>query len=135
MKKKRNFKNIESYEEASRWLKKNFNCPIFDEDGQLTEEYDKDYQTEIILDVIELLETAKNSAVRAAVHQVLIGNAMIDYREEDDGEPYYVEDKYGNINYLGRGVFTIASFRPVRDGSCLDYTIGDCVVEHWTPLD
>lgn len=129
------FRNIESFEEASQWLKENFSCPIFDEKGQLTEDYEKDYRTEIILDVIDLLEDAKNSAVRAAVHRVLIGNAMVDYREEDDGEPYYVEDEYGNINYLGRGVLTIASFRPARDGSYLDYTIGDCVVEHRTPLD
>ena len=129
------FKNIESYDEASRWLKNNFSCPIFDEEGYLTEDYEKDYRTEIILDVIDLLEDAKNAAVRAAVHRVLIGNAMIDYREEDDGEPYYVEDGYGNISYLGRGVLTIVSFRPARDGSYLDYTIGDCVIEHRTPID
>lgn len=133
----KNFKNIESFEKASQYLQENYYCPIFDGDGNLTEAYrelDAHDFADVIYNTVQLLDSAKNSAVRAAVHRVLIGNAMVDYREENDGEPYYVEDGYGNINYLGRGVLTIASFRPARDGSYLDYTIGDCVIEHRTPI-
>lgn len=135
---KKNFKNIESFEEASRYLKENYFCPIFTEDGYLTEVYrelDAHEFADVLYCTVQLLDSAKNAAVRAAVHKVLIGNALLEYSTEDDGEPYYVEDEYGNSQYLGRGVLTIASFRPARDGSYLDYTIGSCVVEHRTPLD
>jgi methionyl-tRNA formyltransferase len=132
------FKNIESFEKASQYLQQNYYCPIFDCDGNLTEAYrelDAHDFADVIYNTVQLLDSAKNAAVRAAIHQVLIGNATIDYREEEDGEPYYSEDEYGNINYLGRGVLTIASFRPANGGSYLDYTIGSCVIEHRTPLD
>lgn len=135
---KKNFKNIESFEEASRYLQENYFCPIFDEDGYLTKEYrelDAHDFADVIYNTVQLLDSAKNSAVRAAVHKVLIGKAMIEYFDEEDGTPYYKEDEYGNTQYLGRGVYTVATFRPEGDVSYRDYTIGSCVLEHWTPLD
>ena len=132
------FKNIESFIEASQYLLKNFHCPIFDEEGELTEAYrelDAHDFAEVIFRTVQLLDSAKNSAVRAAIHQTLIGNALIEYSDEEDGTPYYTEDEYGNSQYLGRGIYTVASFRPAKNGSYLDYTIGSCVVEHRTPIE
>ena len=132
------FKNIECFEKASQYLQKNFYCPIFTEDGELTEAYrelDAHDFAEVIFRTVQLLDSAKNAAVRAAVHKILIGNALLEYSDEEDGTPYYTEDEYGNSQYLGRGIYTVASFRPAKNGSYLDYTIGSCVVEHRTPID
>lgn len=125
------WKNIRCYCEAADYLKANYHCPIFTEDGQLTDFYRANWDSNTVLNVIALLEGAKNSATRAAVHKVLIGNAMIDYKTIDDSTPYYDSED----NYLGRGIYEIAAFRPGKDGTYANYTIGETVVNHRTPLD
>ena len=109
-KKMRKFRNLENYTEAESFLKKRFTVPVFDQNGNLNPAYD-DFEalTKALKTSMTLLDNAKNSAVRAAVHKVFIGGAMLDYNDHATGIAYYDNDD----NYLGQAVEHCVSFRPV----------------------
>ena len=135
------FKNIDNFKDAEAFLKKNFECPIFSDRGELNKKYnDYDSVRTALENVYNLLKDAKNSAVRAAIHKVLIGGAVIDYNNHATGVPYYSTDELGNVNYLGQSVEYCMSFRPIEpDGfGGTQYsaeTIGQYCYELVTPLD
>lgn len=135
------FKNIATFQDAEAFLKKNFECPIFSERGELNKKYNDYNSVQMALENVDyLLKNAKNSAVRAAIHRVLIGGAMIDYNDHATGVPYYSTDELGNVQYLGQSVERCMSFRPIEsDGNGgTQYsaeTIGQYCYELVTPLD
>lgn len=127
------FKNVSSFEKAAEYLKENFFCPIWTEEG-LSPEYQGDIDFAALLrDCQALLETAKNSAVRAAIHQVFIGKAWLWSFQEEDGCPYYDNQE----NYLGRGMIETISFIPECDKHLGVETakFGTAVCAYRTPFD
>ena len=121
----RKWKNVASYDAAEKWIKRNFpsNIPVWTESGK------SEMDTAISLQVATwLLSNSKNSAVRAAVHNVFIGDAVLLDRDTDDGCPYY--DSAGD--YLGRGQIRYATYRP----DCSpDVDYGFAVIQEITPFE
>ena len=120
------WRNVKSYSRAKKWLEQNFPLefiPVWTKSGK------SEMDTVISLQVATwLLTNAKNSAVRAAVHNVFIGDATLLDRDTDDGCPYY--DSTGN--YLGRGEIRYATYRP----DCSpDVDYGFAVIQEITPLE
>lgn len=129
MKKIKNFKNVSSYEEAKKWIRKNVGYKLFDEDNNVVVpegiRFNAAFET-----AVKLLNAAKNSAVRAAVHKEYIGGSVfLQYRTTDDGVAYY--DPVSG-EYLGRGTIEYATFI-VPDNYFGDF--GFVKVSHNTPLD
>ena len=120
------WKNVASYDAAKEWLNQNFPpefIPVWTESGK--SEMDT---AESLLIATWLLNNAKNSAVRAAVHHNFIGAATLLECEMNDGSPYY--DSAGD--YLGRGVIRYATYRPECDPT-EDY--GFAVIADITPFE
>ena len=117
------FKNLETYTEAARYIKKHFTAPVFDQSGKLNPAYDGfEALTKALKTSMTLLDNAKNSAVRAAVHKVFIGGAMLDYNSHATGIAYYDNDD----NYLGQSIEHCVSFRPVsgvNEFGNIDYSL------------
>lgn len=129
MKKIKNFRNVSSYEEAKKWLAENIGYKLFDENNNVVVPDDVEFNV-AFSKAIELLNLAKNSAVRAAVHKEYIGGSVfLQYRTTDDGVAYY--DPVSG-EYLGRGTIEYATF--IRPN---DYfgEFGFVKVSHTTPLD
>ncbi len=82
----RKFKNIESYAEATQYIKNVFNVPV---SQTMLEEAQEE---EVIAILLWLFDNAKNSAVRAAIHHHALGDGLyLDVQEEKEttGEAYY----------------------------------------------
>ena len=82
----RKFKNIESYAEATRYIKNTFEVPV----SQTALE--EPQEEEVIAILLWLFDNAKNSAVRAAIHHHALGDGLyLDIQEEKEttGEAYY----------------------------------------------
>lgn len=80
------FKNLESYTEATQYIKNVFDVPV--SEMELVEEQEK----EVIAKIIWLFDNAKNSAVRAAIHHHALGEGLyLDIQEEKEttSEVYY----------------------------------------------
>lgn len=108
----RKFKNLETYTEAAQYIKKHFTVPVFYQKGELNPAYDGFEEiTKALKTAYELLESSKNKAVRAAVHQTFIGGAVLDYSDHATGIAYYDNDD----NYLGQSVEHCVSFRPISN--------------------
>lgn len=120
---KRKWKNVASYKEAKDWIQTNLIYPVWTETGS-NQEIDVSYS---LLISVWLLENAKNSAVRAAVHKEFIGAAYLQYREDDDGCAYY-DPK--TAEYLGRGRIRWATYIP----DCSPEDCGYVLVEYNTPI-
>jgi len=128
MKKIKNFRNVSSYEEAVAWLRKNVGYKLFNEDNNVVVPEDIAFNV-AFENAIKLLDVAKNSAVRAAVHKEFIGGSVfLVYKTTDDGCAYY--SKTGE--YLGRGTIEYATFI-IPDSYFGDF--GFVKVSHTTPLD
>lgn len=73
------FKNIESYIEATQYIKNVFDVPV--SEMELVEEQEE----EVIAKIIWLFDNAKNSAVRAAIHHHALGSGVyLDTSEEKE---------------------------------------------------
>ena len=71
------FKNIESYAEATRYIKSIFEAPV----SQTALE--ESQEEEVIAILLWLFDSAKNSAVRAAIHHHALGDGLyLDVQEE-----------------------------------------------------
>ena len=71
------FKNIESYAEATRYIKSIFEAPV----SQTALE--ESQEEEVIAILLWLFDNAKNSAVRAAIHHHALGDGLyLDVQEE-----------------------------------------------------
>ena len=71
------FKNIESYAEATRYIKNIFEAPVSQTALEEAQE------EEIIAILLWLFDSAKNSAVRAAIHHHAVGDGLyLDVQEE-----------------------------------------------------
>lgn len=77
----RKFKNIRSFEEAMSFFKEAGLVPVFNEDHSLNKEVDAAASVYL---VHYLLDSAKNSAVRAAVHQYFNCTAWFESAGEYD---------------------------------------------------
>ena len=81
------FKNLESYDEATQYIKTVFDVPV----SQM--ELEEAKEEEIIAKIIWLFDNAKNSAVRAAIHHHALGEGLyLDIQEEKEtgeGIHYY----------------------------------------------
>lgn len=125
----KNWKNVSSYEEAVRWIKENVRYKMFDEFNNVVVPDGIEFN-EAFRIAIRLLNAAKNSAVRAAVHKEFIGGSVfLCYKEVDDGVAYY-DPKTGE--YLGRGIVEYATFI-IPDSYFGDF--GFVKMSHTTPLD
>lgn len=125
----KNWKNVSSYEEAKRWIESNIGYRMFDEGNNIVVPENIEFNV-AFENAIKLLDVAKNSAVRAAVHKEYIGGSVfLQYRTTDDGVAYY--DPVSG-EYLGRGTIEYATF--IRPN---DYfgEFGFVKVSHTTPLD
>ena len=82
------FKNLESYDEATQYIKTVFDVPV----SQM--ELEEAKEEEIIAKIIWLFDNAKNSAVRAAIHHHVLGDGLyLDIQEEKEtGEGIYHEN-------------------------------------------
>ncbi len=73
----RKFKNIESYAEATRYIKSIFEAPVSQTALEEAQE------EEVIAILLWLFDSAKNSAVRAAIHHHALGDGLyLDVQEE-----------------------------------------------------
>ena len=71
------FKNIESYAEATRYIKSIFEAPVSQTALEQAQE------EEVIAILLWLFDSAKNSAVRAAIHHHALGDGLyLDVQEE-----------------------------------------------------
>lgn len=71
------FKNLESYTEATQYIKSVFNVPV----SQM--ELNEEDEEQTIATIIRLFDNAKNSAVRAAIHHHALGSGVyLDTSEE-----------------------------------------------------
>jgi len=77
------FKNVETYIEATQYIKNVFDVPV--SKMELVEEQ----EAEIIAKIIWLFDNAKNSAVRAAIHHHALGEGLyLDTSEEREISKY-----------------------------------------------
>ena len=77
------FKNLESYTEATQYIKNVFDVPV--SEMELVEEQEE----EVIAKIIWLFDNAKNSAVRAAIHHHALGEGLyLDTSEEKEISKY-----------------------------------------------
>lgn len=90
------FKNIESYIEATQYIKNVFDVPV--SEMELVEEQEE----EVIAKIIWLFDNAKNSAVRAAIHHHALGSGVyLDTSEEKETrEGVYYENMF--CDFLSR---------------------------------
>lgn len=108
----KNWKNVSSYEEAKKWIESNIGYKMFDDENNVVVPEDIEFN-EAFRTAIKLLDLAKNSAVRAAVHKEFIGGSVIlQYKETEDGCAYY-DPETGE--YLGRGIIEYATFAIPND--------------------
>ena len=84
------FKNLESYDEATQYIKNVFEVPV----SQM--ELEEAKEEEIIAKIIWLFDNAKNSAVRAAIHHHALGQGLyLDIQEEKEtGEGIHYNGMY-----------------------------------------
>ena len=82
------FKNLESYTEATQYIKNVFPVPV----SQM--ELNEEDEEQIIAKIVWLFDNAKNSAVRAAIHHYALGSSVyLDISEEKEtGEGIYHEN-------------------------------------------
>jgi hypothetical protein len=87
------FKNIESYDEATQYIKNVFEVPV--SQMELVEEQEE----EVIAKIIWLFDNAKNSAVRAAIHHHALGEGLyLDIQEEKEtSEGVYYKNIFCNF--------------------------------------
>lgn len=84
----RKFKNIESYAEATRYIKNIFEVPVSQTALEQAQE------EEVIAILLWLFDSAKNSAVRAAIHHHALGDGLhLDVQEERETRE--------NVYYIG----------------------------------
>jgi hypothetical protein len=77
------FKNLESYTEATQYIKNVFEVPV----SQM--ELDESEEEQTIATIIWLFDNAKNSAVRAAIHHHALGSGVyLDTSEEREISKY-----------------------------------------------
>ena len=77
------FRNLESYTEATQYIKNVFDVPV--SEMELVEEQEE----EVIAKIIWLFDNAKNSAVRAAIHHHALGEGLyLDTSEEKEISKY-----------------------------------------------
>jgi hypothetical protein len=77
------FKNLESYDEATQYIKNVFDVPVSEM------ELEEEQEEEVIAKVIWLFDNAKNSAVRAAIHHYALGEGLyLDTSEEREISKY-----------------------------------------------
>lgn len=93
------FKNLESYDEATQYIKNVFAVPV--SEMELVEEQEE----EIIAKIIWLFDNAKNSAVRAAIHHHALGDGLyLDIQEEKETrEGVYYENMF--CDFLSRSCY------------------------------
>ncbi len=84
----KNFENVESYEEAQQWLVDFFGdrIPVWKKEELTPLWRGFDNVVESIRWAVALMDCAKNSAVRAAIHHVFMGDAFINcFTDWEDG--------------------------------------------------
>ena len=128
------FKNLESFEEAKKWIRLNIGFKMFDNKNNIILPDNVGFNRALGI-AVQLLDSAKNSAVRAAVHQELIGgNVLLQYKTCQDGCAYYHPETDA---YLGRGMIEYATLY-LYDFESKEYIpedFGYYEIATWNPLD